>query len=106
MTIHPQKVLTSLQETPGFSISLCLNGVLGKKNSGSDMSYFFKELLCFFLSFNLLETHKHFAAALSHMDGMQSAETATLFLHNWASVNLSSKPLTKLERFCKRKDES
>lgn len=83
MVIHPQKVLTSPQESPGWSLSLCLNGVLGKTNLGCDMFYLFKELLCFFLSFNLLETQKHFAAALSHKDGMQSTETAILFLYNW-----------------------
>lgn len=36
---------------------------------------------------------------------MLSAETAMLFLHNWSSVNLPSRTLTKLERFCKRKDD-
>lgn len=80
---------------------------LGKTNSACDMSYFVQRTSLFFPLFQpLRKTQKHFAAALSHKDGMQSAETAILFLHNWASVNLSSKALTKLERFCKRKSES
>lgn len=96
--IHPLKVPTSLQESPGCSLSGCLDRVLGKMNPSCDMSYF---LLRFSVFFTLLlkKTQKRTAAVASHKNDMLSAETAILFLRNWSSVNLPSRTLTKLKRF-------
>lgn len=53
--IHLLKVPTSLQESPGWSLSWCLDRVLGKMNPSCDMSYFLLRISAFF---PLLQSHK------------------------------------------------